>query len=395
MSRRIGGLFCVPLMLVAFAATALAQGDVTTYPAAARWSLGGEIAAAAAPKDDEAFFNYTDYSRNALRVTRLRLFGEWRWQDGISLVSELRVENASIDLAAAYLRWRPWAAHELDVQAGRIPPLVGAFARRAYGRDNAVIGFPLAYQYLTSLRPDALPATLDDVVAMRARGWQPSYPIGVQSDAPGIPLVSASRWDTGVEVRWLRGALELAGAVGLGAPAVPVVRETNGGRQWSGRAAWHAPFGLQAAISGARGTWVEQRALDLIPIVNREATQQVVAADIEFGRGRWLIRAETLRAAFAVPMFSAPARTLTASSAFLEARYRFHPRWQGAVRVDRLRFADLPSGPWDAPVDRAEAVIGYRVTRTFDVRAGLQHDRREGGRVRRATYPVAQILFWF
>jgi len=36
--------------------------------------------------------------------------------------------------------------------------VIGAFARQAYGRDNLVIGTPLAYQYLTSLRPDALPA---------------------------------------------------------------------------------------------------------------------------------------------------------------------------------------------------------------------------------------------
>ena len=47
--------------------------------------------------------------------------------------------------------------HDFDIQIGRVPPVIGAFARHAYGRDNLVIGFPLAYQYLTSLRPDAQP----------------------------------------------------------------------------------------------------------------------------------------------------------------------------------------------------------------------------------------------
>ena len=37
----------------------------------------------------------------------------------------------------------------------------GAFARRTYANDNPLIGYPLAYQYLTSLRPDAVPATAD------------------------------------------------------------------------------------------------------------------------------------------------------------------------------------------------------------------------------------------
>src|SRR5438445_5776950 len=43
-----------------------------------------------------------------------------------------------------------------DVQIGRIPPTFGAFARRTYANDNPLIGYPLAYQYLTSLRADAL-----------------------------------------------------------------------------------------------------------------------------------------------------------------------------------------------------------------------------------------------
>ena len=72
----------------------------------------------------------------------------------------------------------------LDIQAGRIPPVFGAFARRTYGADNPLIGYPLAYQYLTSLRPDAVPATADDLLAMRARGWRASYPVGVTSPAP-------------------------------------------------------------------------------------------------------------------------------------------------------------------------------------------------------------------
>src|SRR5262245_45134046 len=43
-----------------------------------RVSTGGEITALVGPSDDRAFFNYTDYDRNALRMIRARLFGEWR-----------------------------------------------------------------------------------------------------------------------------------------------------------------------------------------------------------------------------------------------------------------------------------------------------------------------------
>ena len=52
-----------------------------------------------------------------------------------------------------------------------MPPTFGAFARRTYATDNPLIGYPLAYQYLTSLRPDALPANADELLRMRGRGW--------------------------------------------------------------------------------------------------------------------------------------------------------------------------------------------------------------------------------
>src|SRR6185295_3883213 len=99
-----------------------------------------------------------------------------------------------------YLRVRPWKDRSFDVQAGMVPPVFGAFARRRYGSDNPLIGYPLAYQYLTSVRPDAAPATADDLLAMRGEGWWSRFPIGDPSRRPGSPLASALRWDTGVEV---------------------------------------------------------------------------------------------------------------------------------------------------------------------------------------------------
>ena len=112
--------------------------------------------------------------------------GEWRVAQRFSILGEARSENGDgVEVPAFYGRWQPWARHDLTVQAGGIPPVIGAFPRRAYGRDNVVIGSPLAYQYLTSLRPDALPATVDDLLRMRGRGWQPSYPIGSTGGRPG------------------------------------------------------------------------------------------------------------------------------------------------------------------------------------------------------------------
>ncbi len=201
--------FLAALLAAGLPAAAAAQTRDQPYATGARASAGGEISVIFGPRDDDAFFNYTDYEHNALRIARVRLFGEWRMIPALSLIGELRTEDTDvIDAAAGYVRWRPFTDGGLVIQAGRIPPVIGAFARRAYGRDNTVIGLPLAYQYLTSLRPDALPTTIDDLLRMRGRGWRPSYPLGSQAITPGMPLFSSSNWDTGVEASWRNDRLE-------------------------------------------------------------------------------------------------------------------------------------------------------------------------------------------
>jgi hypothetical protein len=384
---------------------AAGQGGDQSYPGTTRVSVGGELSATISRPDDIAFFNYTDYEHNALRVARMRLFGEWHVIPPLSAVIEIRTENGDgLQVPALYVRWRPKAESGVVVQAGRIPPVFGAYPRRAYGRDNILMGVPLVYQYLTSLRPDALPASMDDVLRMRARGWRPTFPIGAQTLSTGIPLVSAAQWDTGVEGFWRRGWLDLAGAWTLGSPADPVVRETNSGRDWSGRAAIHLPDGLTFGVSGARAQWIARSVLDLLPVSFREASiQRVIGTDVEYGFERLLVRAEWIRSSFELPIVTEPdpLYALHSWGGFVEARYRLHPRWQVAARLERLRFNKVQGRAtpalisWDAPVERVEGLIGFRATRRLEVRVGVQQDWRDGGRARERTYPALQVLYWF
>src|SRR2546426_251072 len=94
---------------------------------------------------------------------------------------------------------------------GRV--VVGGDVAVSVGRDNPLIGYPLAYQYLTSLRPDALPANADELLRMRARGWLSNFSIGNRTPDRGLPLISALRWDTGVQVTTGWRGLSLTGAV--------------------------------------------------------------------------------------------------------------------------------------------------------------------------------------
>jgi hypothetical protein len=92
---------------------------------------------------------------------------------------------------------------------------------------------------------------------------------------------------------------------------------------------------------------------------------------------------------------------LSAWSAFLEGRYRLSPRWQLAGRVEHLGFGDVRdasgSAPtaWDAPVSRVEGIIGYRILRNLELRAGWQQNWRTLGRVHDRGFPALQALYWF
>ena len=69
-------------------------------------------------------------------------------------------------IRALYLRVKPFEARAFDLQAGLIPPVFGLYPRRAYGDDSPLIGFPLTYQYLTTMRADAVPQGADDLLAV-------------------------------------------------------------------------------------------------------------------------------------------------------------------------------------------------------------------------------------
>ena len=387
-------------------AQGLPEGPITA--ARGTVTVGGAVTATVGSRDDTAFFNYTDYEHNALRMFRVSLSAMWRPAPQLSFLAELRSEDAQHVIPyALYVRVRPWKARPFDLQAGRIPPVFGAFARRSYGADNPLIGYPLAYQYLTSIRSDAVPFTADDLLAMRARGWRASYPVGVTAPGPGVPLVTAYRWDTGVQARVTGARGEAAVAVTVGTLANTRVDDDNGGRQVSGRAAWKPVVGLVLGASAARGPFLTATLEDgLAALTTRRAhAQQALGLDAEYSRGYWVVRGEAIESRWNLPGLAAPwiEGPLRARAAFVESRYRITPRFFAAARADRLTFSSIRGQrlfagaprPWDAPVTRIEAGGGVYVQRNLTFRAVVQRNWRDAGRVRKRTFVSAQVAYWF
>jgi len=383
----------------AAALAAMAGAAGADPPEPRRLALGVELSAALGP-DDHGFFNYTSYEDSTQRLARLSLTGEWHVADRVALLSEVRDENLGRPrVYALYARVRPWRDRAFDVQAGLIPPVFGAFPRRRYGSDNPLIGYPLAYQYLTSLRSDAVPGTVTDLVVTRGAGWRVRYPFGRgnHDPEPGLPLVNALRWDTGVEVHLGTGPVEASLAVTQGTLSNPRVHDDNGGKQLSGRVAWKPVVGLVLGVSGARGEYLSRNVESALPAENRaQNAQQAWGLDVEYSRDRWILRSEAIWSRWQTPMLD---RSLGALGLTAEVRCKLRPGLYAAARVDHLGFAhiDGPVGPvtWDAPVWRVETGVGYVPVRHLLVKLAYQNNRRDGGRVPKQTLVTTQLVIWY
>ena len=265
--------------------------------------VSGDASVSFAP-EDTGFFNYGDYEHSMLREFRVGVSAAVRATDRISILGQIRSENMDTpEPYALYARIRPFVHHRFDVQVGRIPPTFGRFPRLAYGRDNILIGYPLAYQYLTSLRADAVPASVDELLRMRGRGWLATYSVGNLAPDRGVPLVNALNWDTGVEASTGWKWLDVSAAVTNGTVSRPLVADDNAGKQFAGRAVVHFSPALSVGASYARGAFVSRRVLAALQLPSdRSFAQEAAGLDIGYEAGHLSIQAEAIGSNWDVPM---------------------------------------------------------------------------------------------
>jgi len=360
--------------------------------------------------DDRQYFNYSSYEKAATELIRLRLDASLRIASRAAILLEARMDNGGgPSLSAIYLRVRPVSGVPLDIQAGRIPTVFGPSARRGYAVDNPLIGQPLVYQYLTSLRADALPASADDLLRMRGQGWGNYYPVGSSDWAPGLPLVAGDRWDTGLQLRWAGERVTVAAAVTQGTLSNPRVEDDNSGKQFSFRVGYQPVLGLAFGLSAAEGDYLSREALAAVPPAARGGShdQRTVGADLEFARGHWVLRSEAIVTRWAVPRVQEPfvASPLESWGSFVEVRRKLRPGLFAAARYDHVGFSDVTGSPgygstapvttaWEAPVSRVEVGAGYSLRHNLLLKGAVQQNWREGadGPERVAAF---QTLFWF
>ena len=395
----------IVLFVTGIAGTASAQilPDAPISLAGGHVVFGAEVSATIAP-EDPGFFNYTSYEFSALRSFRLSVSSEVRANDYLQVLGEVRLDQGRLlEAYGLYLRVRPWPRRRFDIQAGRVPPTFGAMTRTAYGSSNILIGQPLAYQYLTSIRPDAAPATADDLLRMRGRGWLSNFPVGNLAPGPGLPMVNTSQWDTGLQLHGVASIVEWTGSITAGSLSDPQFRDNNRGRQYAGRAVVRPMASTAIGVSLSKGAWLDESLEEAVAGAppDERSQQAAIGGDAEFSAGPFLVRGEAIRSEWTLPGYPSLQLTepLVGISTLIEGRYKIAPGFYVAMRGDRLDFSKVRGergeAEWEAQTWRFETGIGYSVTRNILFKGAFQRNGRDGGRVRRDSLFGAQVLYWF
>jgi hypothetical protein len=291
-------------------------------------------------------------------------------QNNVQLFTQFLIYGyGDVFLYGGYLRFKDVAGGPVSLNVGLIPTTVGQWGPRAHSDTNPLVGVPLMMNHETSLTiwtPEANVAAL-----LAARDTRPQG---------GVPMIYESWWNTGVEAYGQVGVFDWSVAAITGSPSLPTRDRNKGIPQGTLRLVWNAAPGLALGASGFGGPYLWY---GLPGIDSHDVDRKLnvgAGADMAWTVRYLEIHSEVLYERWEHPVLP----TLAATSGYLEAKYKFYPRWYLAGRLETFRpdqvFDD--SGNlvhWDYPVNRAEYGVGFHPTPGVTIKGVVQSNRFVGG----------------
>jgi hypothetical protein len=327
---------------------------------------------------------------------RLYAFAQARADRGF----DPRDAEGEVRLDEYALRYTPWRAGWLSVQAGKFATVVGNWANRHGGWVNPFITAPLPYEYLTGVW---------DTEAVRSSNtllqWSHVRPglspaTSAREKSLRLPIVWGPSYTTGVAVSGRAGRFRYAfetkfGSLSSRPEAWQHAREQRHHPTFSGRLGYRPNPTWDVGVSASAGTYLREFAGPTVPAryYRGDYRQLVLAHDLAFAWHHLQLWGEIYASRFEVPNVG-DADTV---AYYAEAKYKFTPRFFGALRWNQQLFDRIPDrlGPtkWGRDVWRVDLAPGFRFTPHTQLKFqySLQHgdsDSRDFTRVLAVQYTL-------
>ncbi|HEY8995866.1 MAG TPA: hypothetical protein VIM71_14470 [Lacunisphaera sp.] len=335
--------------------------------------------------------------------TRGYVFAQGRVDHGFDAYTEDNSLTARLDEYALRFELSEPGSGRLFFQAGKFATVVGNWTKRHAAWENPFITAPLPYDNLTGVW-DVTPVPNADVIL----SWAHVRPVGnadaVLSDKHlRLPIVWGPAYGQGAALAGRWGRLDYAGEIkatnlsarperwdeGFGGVERPSISVRLG---WRPNPAWNLGF------SFSRGEYLDRAPHDRIPAgFNRhDYRETVIAHDIGFAWRHFQLWGEVFVARFTAPLVA----NLDTVAGYVEAKYRFTPRFSGAVRWNQQFFGHVTDSvgrtvPWGRQTWRLDVAPAWRLTSQTQIKLQYSLRHEDPARERLTELLAAQLSVRF
>jgi hypothetical protein len=302
----------------------------------------------------------------------------------------LTVNGSNIANSALTASYRIDDAGAMNVEFGKFMPPFGTYLSRRWASEDALIDFPLVYNYRTSISAFELPRSATNLLQARGTGAYLTYDYQapstggntnpnqysyLPSEGEGLRIISRAAYQTGFQLFGEAGRFGYRAGLSNGSLSNPTDVNTNDSPNVFARLSYRPFIGMILGASFSQGGYLNDIAVtDSLAWTSKKSSdfkQRVTGFDLEFSAGHLMSWAEVIFNSWETPSIDDKLKTFSYQ---IEARYRFLPRVFVAARVSQISFSDIDDPedfddddelrePWDNDVRQISLGFGYYVNR--------------------------------
>ncbi len=311
--------------------------------------------------------------------------------------------NAQARIDEYALRFTPWGRRHLSLQIGKFATVVGNWVPRHHSWDSPFVTAPLPYDNLTGIFDAAAARSADTLLF-----WARVLPAGPSPEGHDdvrfrVPIIWGPSYTSGAALSGVAGRFDYAVEWKNASLSSRPEAWDPGQTQWqhptfSGRIGYRPDEMWAFGLSASSGSYLRpSAAVTVAPGYGLDDYREtVLGQDLSFAWHHFELWAECYEARFAIPLVG----NVDTVAGYVEAKYKFTPRFFGAVRWNQQWFGQVPTGggrsaTWGNDVWRLDVAPTYRFTAHIEAKLQFSLQHSAGGRPVYARLIAGQLVVRF